>query len=231
MEFNGYKAVSRTAGRASINIYNADCMDLLKQVPDNYYSLSITDPPYGIGDFRQGGSRRAHDSISWNDGIPSAEYFAELERVSVNRIIWGANYYGQHIKDVGRIVHDKTGGQRRKQLKELSDADIASHSFGVNIKLFAFLWQGTSTGRKIPFHTLKRIHPCEKPHELYKWLLSNYAKPGDTILDTHLGSGSIAIACWDAGYDLDAWELDPDYYAGAVARLDKHKRQGQFELT
>ena len=217
--------------RANLNLIQGDCMEGMAGMGDNAFELAIVDPPYGIGDIRQSRSRKVHRKMDWNSAIPTAEYFVELERVSKNRIIWGANYYGKYIKDVGRIIHDKTGAGQQKQVRELSDADIASHSFGVNVKLFSFLWQGTATGRKIPFHTLKRIHPCEKPHELYQWLLANYAKEGDRILDTHLGSASIAIACWDAGFDLTGYELDPDYYAAAIARVAKHKAQGQFEFN
>ncbi len=123
----------------------------------------------------------------------------------------------------------KTCGGKRKQLYELSDADIASHSFGVNMKIFHYTWMGNVQGSSVNWKNNgidKRIHPCQKPVELYKWILKNYAKEGDKILDTHLGSGSIAIACWDLKYDLEAYEIDADYYKAAKKRFDSHIKQG-----
>jgi len=217
--------------RAKINLHNGDNMPAMREMADNAYSLAIVDPPYGIGE--DGGksrtkldrpnsykSRDKHKAKSW-DVQPPQEYFDELKRVSKNQIIWGGNFFIEQI-DVNSscwIIWDKDiGGDQ-------ADGELAWTSFKTAIRIFkGHPFIGTNGGKN-------RIHPTQKPVALYKWLLSNYAKPGDTILDTHCGSGSIAIACWDAGYDLDAWELDPDYYAGAVARLDKHKRQGQFELT
>ena len=208
-----------------INIYNQDCLEAMKSMQDNEFDLAIVDPPYGIGDFNNTRSKKIHKKIEWNNNIPSKEYFLELERVSKNRIIFGANYYGKYINDVGRIVHDKTGGGKRKGMTNLSDCDIASHSFGVNMKIFHFVSIGNVIGNKIDWENELRWHPCQKPIALYEWLLMNYAKEGDKILDTHLGSGSIAIACHNLGYDLEGYELDKEYYDNALKRIKEHQSQ------
>lgn len=216
---------------SEIKLYNQDCMAAMREMPDKAFDLAIVDPPYGIGDFNQTRSRKIHKKIEWNDSIPTQEYFYELKRVSKNRVIWGVNYYAKFVDDVGRLIHDKTGGGRRKGLPELSDCDLASHSFGVNMKIFHYLWQGNVQGENINWKNEgldKRIHPCQKPLQLYKWILERYAKQGNKILDTHLGSGSIAIACYDMGYDLTGYEIDKDYYDAAVKRLENHKKQLTF---
>lgn len=208
-----------------MNITNEDNIELMARYEDNYFDLAIVDPPYGIGDFRNTKSKKHHNKIDWNNEIPKKLYFKELERVSKNRIIFGVNYYGKYINDVGRIIHDKTGGGKRKSPKSISDCDIASHSFGVNMKIFHYVSIGNVIGDKIDWHNTMRWHPCQKPVKLYEWLLINYAKKGDKILDTHLGSGSIAIACHNLGYDLTACELDEDYFNDAIKRINEHKSQ------
>jgi site-specific DNA-methyltransferase (adenine-specific) len=204
-------------------VTNEDCMELLSRYKDNHFDLAIVDPPYGIGDFRN--SKSKHKNIDWNNNIPSKEYFTELTRVSKNRIIFGVNYYGKYVKDVGRIVHDKTGGGKRNGPKELSDCDIASHSFGVNMKIYHYTSIGNVIGNTIDWKNKMRWHPCQKPISLYEWLLMKYAKEGDKILDTHLGSGSIAIACHNLGFDLTACEIDKEYYETAIKRINQHKAQ------
>ena len=119
-------------------IYNQDCLEAMQEMKDNQFDLAIVDPPYGIGDFRNTKSLKHHKKIDWNNNIPDSNYFKELKRISKNRIIFGVNYYGKHVNDVGRIVHDKTGGGKRNAPKGLSDCDIASHSFGVNMKIVVF---------------------------------------------------------------------------------------------
>ena len=211
-----------------INFYNIDCMDFMRDKPDKFYDLAIVDPPYGIGDFNQTKSRKIHKAIKWNDAIPEKLYFEELYRISKNRIIWGVNYYSRYVTDVGRIVHDKTGGGRRVGLKELSDVDLASHSFGVNMKIFHYLWQGNVQGNTVNWNNTgddARIHPCQKPIALYRWILQNYAKSGNKILDTHGGSMSIAIACDMEGYDLDICEIDKEYFDDGVKRFNEYKIQ------
>ena len=212
-----------------INAYLGDCMDFMRDKPDNYYDLAIVDPPYGIGDFNS--SKTKHKPLGWNESIPLGEYFIELERVSKNKIIWGANYYQQNITDVGRIVHDKTGGGKKTVPHSLSDGDIASHSFGVTIKIFHYVSNGNVIGNNIDWDNVMRWHPCQKPVALYRWLLKNYAKEGDKILDTHGGSFSSAIACHKEGYDLDIIEMDEDYFNDAVNRFKLNTCQKELEFA
>jgi site-specific DNA-methyltransferase (adenine-specific) len=208
-----------------INITNEDNMELMSRYEDNHFDLAIVDPPYGIGDFRSSKSQKHHKKIKWNDNTPNKQYFNELKRVSKNRIIFGVNYYNKYIDDVGRIVHDKTGGGKRNAPFTISDCDIASHSFGVNMKIFHYISIGNVIGNKIDWENNLRWHPCQKPIALYEWILMNYAKKSNKILDTHLGSGSIAIACHNLGYDLTACELDKKYYEEAIKRLKEHTAQ------
>ena len=208
-----------------MEITNEDNMQLMKRYSDNYFDLAIVDPPYGIGDFRSSKSQKHHQKVDWNNNIPNKEYFNELKRVTTNRIIFGVNYYAKYINDVGRIVHDKTGGGKRKAPFTISDCDIASHNFGVNMKIFHYTSIGNVIGNKIDWQNEMRWHPCQKPIALYEWLLTNYAKEGNKILDTHLGSGSIAIACHNLGYDLTACELDTEYFNAAIKRIKQHQQQ------
>lgn len=206
------------------NVYNQDCMEGMKAFPDKFFDLAIVDPPYGIGDFNQTKSRKIHKKIEWNDEIPTREYFAELKRVSKNRIIFGSEYYAKFIDDKGRIIHDKTGGGLRKGLVELSDVDIASHSFGINHKIFHYLWQGNVQGNTINWNNTgpdARVHPCQKPLSLYQWILEKYAKPGNKILDTHLGSQSSRIAAYKLGFDFWGYEIDEDYFKQGCERFEK----------
>jgi site-specific DNA-methyltransferase (adenine-specific) len=206
-------------------ITNEDNMELMARYEDNHFDLAIVDPPYGIGDFRNTKSKKVHKKINWNEEIPTKKYFEELVRVTKNRIIFGVNYYNKYVDDVGRIVHDKTGGGKRNAPKGLSDCDIASHSFGVNMKIYHYISIGNVIGNKIDWENELRWHPCQKPIALYEWILMNYAKEGDKILDTHLGSGSISLACHNLKYDLTACELDTEYYNAAMKRLKEHQQQ------
>lgn len=192
----------------------------MKDIPDNYFDLAIVDPPYGIGNFNS--SKTKHKAVKWNDSIPDETYFTELKRVSKNRIIWGANYYTNLIG--GRIIHDKMDGGRLKQTKSMSEMDIAYQSFNNLIRCFRYAWKGNVQGNKIVWSE-KKLHPCEKPIALYKWLLTNYAKPGDKLFDSHSGSGSFRIAAYDMGFDLISCELDADYCSDNEARYQKHIQQ------
>jgi site-specific DNA-methyltransferase (adenine-specific) len=219
-----------------IELLNMDCMDYMAGLPDKAFELAIVDPPYGIGDFNASPeSRKLHKGkVEWNNACPTEKYFIELSRVSKNRIIWGFNYYGGLVEDRGVIVHDKTGGGKKPTTASYSDCDIASHSFGVNMKIFHYIWQGNVQGGVINWKNSGsdgRIHPCQKPIALYEWLLTNYAKPGDRILDTHLGSGSSAIAAHNLGFDFVGMELDADYYAAACNRFEQHKAQASLFQT
>ena len=204
-----------------ITITNEDCMELLKRTPDNYYSLALVDPPYGIGIDGQKKSinknpkhnRKEHIKKSWDNSIPEEEYFKELQRVSKNQIIWGGNYFTEYLKPTKAWIFWYKG---QRDLT-MSDGEMAWTSFNtvtrqVEINRAELIKQNT-------------FHPTEKPYKLYKWLLNKYAKQGDKILDTHLGSGSIAIACHDYGYELTACELDKEYYDKAIQRIKNHVSQ------
>lgn len=217
-----------------MTITNEDNMLLMARYPDNYFDLAIVDPPYGIGmsnsNKRTKPSRpnsythypdfRYHET-NWDDEIPSEDYFTELFRVSKNQIIWGANYFCKYLPSgTGWIFWNKKNGLDNC----FSDGEFAYSSKGVQSKYFE-----CST-----FHDLKggkdRIHPTQKPVALYKWILDKYAKQGDKILDTHLGSGSIAIAAHDYGFDLTACELDESYYNSAMKRIQNHISQTKLKF-
>ena len=208
-----------------IKITNEDCMDLMARYPDKHFELAIVDPPYSHGASVISNNKtrsklataKDYGDGLWNNVPPTPGYWGELIRVSVNQIIWGYNYYDLMF-GAGRIVWDKLNGDN-----DFSDCELAYQSFSDTVRKFTFRWAGMLQGDMKNKET--RIHPTQKPVALYKWLLKNYAKPGDKILDTHLGSGSIAIACHDAGYDLTACEIDKDYYEAAMKRLEQHQKQ------
>lgn len=213
-----------------LTITNEDNMDLMARYPDKYFDLAIVDPPYGIGIANKSGGfhnrkgqrpSNPHKKKSWDNSIPSSEYFYELERVSKNRIIWGGNYMTDHLPPSRCwIFWDKL-----KPVDNYADGELAWTSFDRNTKKFIHQHSGfiSSDGRS--------IHPTQKPVALYKWLLHNYANPGDKILDTHLGSGSIAIACHDYNFDLVACELDKEYYDAAMKRINAHTSQQKIFQT
>jgi len=199
-------------------------MPALARMADNAYDLAIVDPPYGI-DVAKGHDGKAgwvaRESKDWDKEIPSKEYFDHLFRVSKNQIIWGGNYMVQYLTpSMGWIFWDK--GQRDFSL---ADGELAFSSFNKALRVFSYS-RAKALNEKKMFGI--RNHPTQKPVELYKWLLQNYAKEGTWILDTHLGSGNIALACWDLCFNLTAYEIDKEYFDGAVARLERHKDQGQL---
>jgi len=203
-----------------LTITNEDNMALMARYPDNYFELAIVDPPYK-NEFKIVANGKAAKvkkdyNLSLLNGQPKNEFFIELKRVSKNQIIWGVNYYSFYL-GAGRIVWDKdnTG--------VYSDCELAYHSFSDVTRKFEFRWNGMLQGDMKNKET--RIHPTQKPVALYKWLLDKYAKDGDKILDTHLGSGSIAIACHEYGFELTACELDTEYYEKAVERIKNHVAQ------
>jgi site-specific DNA-methyltransferase (adenine-specific) len=201
-----------------LTITNEDNMLLMARYEDNYFDLAIVDPPYGIGE--SGGKDRRgktkHKKKNWDNNIPSKEYFTELQRVSKNQIIWGANYF-ELPKSMGYICWDK-----KLDNSDFSDFELAFTSFNRAAKIFRYSKNG---GSRTPAALADIIHPTQKPIKLYKWLLENYAKPSDKILDTHLGSGSIAIACHDYKFNLTACELDKEYYDAAMLRIKNHTNQ------
>lgn len=211
--------------RSNIQITNEDNMDLMARYPDNYFDLAIVDPPYGIGrDSYETGSKSSKAwknpkkrvyAGNWDKAIPEQEYWNELFRISKNQIVWGGNYFIPFLKpSMGVIAWDK------KVNGNFSEFEMAWTSFNQRARIFEYMWNGY---RKQDYE--ERFHPTQKPVKLYKWLLSNYAREGDKILDTHLGSGSIAIACDDLGFDLVACELDKDYFDAAINRLEVHRSQ------
>jgi site-specific DNA-methyltransferase (adenine-specific) len=226
---------------SKIELHNEDCMDMMKRYPDNYFELAIVDPPYGIGlgfsdsheQKRGGGKKGGHKQKDWNNEYPSIDYFKEVLRVSKKHIIWGANYYTEAIQMFGQgvIVHYKK--PTPFIASTYSHADIAFTNCQNRITCFEHQWSGNVQNGRINFKGVndynigleQRIHPTQKPIALYKWLLSNYAKQGDNILDTHGGSMSIAIACHDLGFDLTLSELDKDYFEAGKKRLDNHRAQ------
>ena len=228
MIYKGFLQKYTKTGRAKIELYHADCRDMLPQIPDNYYELAIVDPPYNVGasDGMFGGHpgsyRKDLKHYAKHNETPDNKYFVELFRISENQIIWGSNYYPQYLFHSGAIIWlKKTSGI-------LSDAEIAFQSYSKLVKVIKYNWNGFIKEKSD--RNIKRIHPNQKPTGLYKWLLKNYAKQGDKILDTHIGSGSIAIACWDMGFDLTGFELDGDYYKAMIDRFEMHTRQLQFDI-
>ena len=194
----------------NIKLYNADCMEVMKTFKDKQFDLAIVDPPYGIG-ISSNPFRQKHKKCNWDNAIPNKQYFDELMRVSKNQIIWGGNYFDLPPSQ-GFIIWDK------KQPQDFSSAmcEMAWMSFQKPAKIFR---------KNVVTAEPNKIHPTQKPVQLYKWLLQNYAKEGDTILDTHFGSLSIGIACHDLKFDLTAIELDADYFEQARKRLEFHQRQ------
>ena len=207
-------------------IYLGDCMEGMKDMPDNYVDLAIVDPPYGIGETDH---VEKHKQFTWNNEAPSHDYFCELERVSKNQIIWGCNNYQNEVFPFGRIVWNKLGPQvgRRKTSYTYADCEIASQTKNNNIKMFSYTWIGNVRGNdyRVEWDNVTKIHPQQKPVALYKWLLHNYAKEGDLILDTHMGSGSSYIACLDMGFDYIGYEIDVDYFKAIEERVYYFTRQ------
>jgi site-specific DNA-methyltransferase (adenine-specific) len=211
-----------------ISLYNGDCLEAMKEMEDNTYDLAIVDPPYGNDGIKGGytankgggiAKNKIYHTSLWELDAPNAMYFNELFRVSKNQIIWGANYYPQHMPStMGWGFWDKKNGD-----VSFSDGEIYATTFNSKARVFSYRWSGMlQENMKNKEH---RIHPTQKPVQLYKWLLKNYAKEGDKILDTHGGSMSSAIACHDMGFDLDLWELDKEYYEAGVKRYNNHIKQ------
>lgn len=207
-----------------IELLNMDCMEYMRELPDKAFDLAIVDPPYGLGNKLVAGGtwsvKYQQKGAEW-DVAPDECYFLELYRVSKNWIIWGANYYSQHIQGARNFI--PWYKPNMSGMHTMSNVELALTSFDKNSKLLSLTSQ---TEVNEP-----RFHPTQKPVKLYQWLLENYAKPGQKILDTHLGSGSSAIAAHYFGVDFVGTELDPDYYAAAVKRFEQATAQTTlFEL-
>jgi len=219
---------------------NADCMNRktgLPSYPDNYFDLAIVDPPYGIGETairskqrvpktqsKKWANRKAPDYVGgndWDNEPPTQDYFEQLVRVSKNQIIWGANHFGMMPPSSGWVVWYK---KRIDEVNDFSDAELAYTSFNKGCRLFHLPWIGfgaINAGEK-------RMHPTQKPSALYRWLLSNYARHGMRLLDTHVGSASSLVVFEEMGFDYVAFETDKDYYRDSTARLEKFRRQGSL---
>jgi len=200
-----------------IRAYRMDCMGFMADKPDGCYPLAIVDPPYGIGmDGGNVGYRGFNnfEKKDWDQEKPPKAYFENLFRISDNQIIWGGNYFGLPPTR-GFIVWDKGRGFKGRTYAE---GELAWTSFDRNAQIFE--WDPLARG---DYHG--KINPCQKPVSLYRWLLTNYAKSGQTILDTHGGSFSSAIACWHEGYDMDICEIDEEYFEAACERFERETRQ------
>ena len=196
----------------TVELLNIDCMEYMAGLEDNAFELAIVDPPYGI-DINKSG-RLGHyggKGKSWDAATPNDDYFKELSRVSVDQIIWGANYFKMPPSRCF-LIWDK----QQPEAVSFASCEFAWSSFDRSAKTYYQRPQNAD---------IERIHPTQKPVKLYDWLLSNYAKEGDRILDTHLGSGSSAIAAHYGGFDFVGCELDEDYYKAAVNRFDESTRQ------
>ena len=208
-----------------IEITNEDNMALMARYPDNYFDLAIVDPPYGIGfgDYERGGqgikTKERHTKNGkkkWDDSIPNQSYFNELKRVSKNQIIWGGNYFPLEPTQCFIFWY------KQNPVANFSDGELAWTSFKKPALCFDYRYYGNLSGKtSAPIKT----HPTQKPIELYNFCLDKLANKGDKILDTHLGSGSIAIACHDYGFELTACELDKEYYDKAIERIKNHVSQ------
>lgn len=205
-----------------------DCMEGMKQFPDKYFELAIVDPPYG-DKLKKGGNmknksgklakNKNYKLTIWNQDIPSNQYFKELFRISKNQIIWGGNYFLENLKNTSCfIVFDKDNFDN-----DYADCELAWSSFNTATRKIKYRWSGMlqENMRQKEF----RIHPTQKPIDLYRWLLINYAKKGDKILDTHVGSGSSIIACIDMGFEYCGFEIDEDYHRDATKRIEEFKSQ------
>jgi len=213
----------------TVELLNIDCMEYMKGLGDNAFDLAIVDPPYGIGCDRESKQsensskrwnkpiKKGYESKEWDNSRPTKQYFTELQRVSANQIIWGGNYFSDMLEPTGGWIVWEKGVPDNMTL---SQAELAYNSLLNSVRVCKILWAGF---RKC--EDANRIHPTQKPKKLYKWLLENYAKPNQRILDTHLGSGSSAIAAHYFGCDFVGCELDEDYYNAAKKRFDTETMQ------
>ena len=210
--------------RNNINFINGDCIKFMKTKPDNYYDLAIVDPPYGIGagsvSFKSGTRKKStiHRQTDWDNAIPLIEYWEQLFRVSKNQIVWGGNYMTEHLKPSKCwVVWNKKTGDN-----SYGDGELAWTSFDKTIKIYDKYWSGANAKEK---NQIDRIHPTQKPVNLYRYLLQTFADKGMKILDTHGGSFSNAIACDMEGFYLDICEIDAEYFKNGLNEFDMYKSQ------
>jgi site-specific DNA-methyltransferase (adenine-specific) len=210
----------------NIELYNMDCLEYMKGLEDNAFDLAIVDPPYGININKQsqgkgGGVAKKikYTKKNWDSATPTAEYFAELRRVSKNQIVWGGNYFVENLTNTSCwVVWDKVNGTT-----DFADCELAWTSFKTSVRKIEWKWAGML--QQDMKNKEVRIHPTQKPAKLYEWLLMNYATQGNKILDTHLGSGSSAIAAYNYKFDFVGLEIDKEYFDAAVNRFNNHKAQ------
>ena len=203
-----------------IELLNCDCMEYMATLPDKAFDLAIVDPPYGIGANKMtlgNGKRKIYrGEADWDNAIPTQEYWQQLFRVSKNQIVWGGNYMTEFLKPTGAwIFWDKGTGDN-----DFADGELAWTSFDGALRKYSKSWVGANAKDGI-----ERVHPTQKPIALYKWILNRYATPDMKIIDTHLGSGSSAIAAHDFGCDFVGCEIDLDYFNAALSRFENHKKQ------
>lgn len=216
--------------------YNMDCMEAMKEFRDDFFDLAVVDPPYFSGPERRGfyGSKISKIGVHRDYPVspewtkPGEEYFDELRRVSRHYIVWGCNYFDYSFAS-GRIVWDKCNGE-----SSFSDCEIAATDLFSSVRLFRYMWSGMMQGKSITEGDImqgnkslneKRIHPTQKPVALYDWIFKKYAKPGQKVLDTHLGSGSSRIAAYEAGIDFIGFEIDSSYFHMEEERFAEHTSQ------
>ena len=201
-------------------VHLIDCMEFMRDIPDKYYELAIVDPPYRDKNQPTKEMRNKIGGKMKNfGGKPTQEYFNELFRISKNQIIWGANNFIECLYSTNCFLF----WYKRNPMKNYSDGEMAWTSFDSVARCIPIDHFGAHTGDRGYI-----IHPTQKPVALYKWLLKNYAKPNDKIFDSHVGSGSIRIACHDMGFDFTGCELDPDYWKAQEARYQNHAMQGDL---
>lgn len=213
------------------DVFLKDCMEGMSQYPDKYFDLAVVDPPYGINADKKNSKKELKSIKSaalskhygdqvWDLDIPKAEYFKELERVSSRQVIWGANYFGL----VGGMLY----WHKNVTMPTYSSGELAYLSWLNKIEFVSISWHGMIQGDMK--NKELRIHPTQKPVKLYDWIFANYAKEGDKILDTHLGSGSSRISAYKAGLDFTGFEIDPDYFNAAEKRFNEFKAQLRLDL-
>jgi site-specific DNA-methyltransferase (adenine-specific) len=216
----------QTESRSTINLHLGDCLEAMRVMPDNAFELAIVDPPYGIGEDGSKGVRTSpsrpnsykrkqkYEDKGWDKSVPNKEYFNELLRVSKHVVVFGANHFIENIPSANSscwIVWDK-----KNEGTDFADCELAWSNMKTAVRKYRIHKFDATRGGK------DCIHPTQKPVKLYEWILLNYAKEGDKILDTHFGSGSHGIACGNLGFDLDCYELDPDYFHAAHKRIESH---------
>lgn len=222
---NPQLTIPRVSRCPSINFFNVDCIEFMKSKPDKCYDLAIVDPPYGVnitGQFENANKKGSKSMFKqtkgivkkgWDNEIPTQEYFTELKRVSKNQVIWGGNYFLDYLGNTKcMLIWDKMNGTNN-----MADAELAWTSFDKAVRMFRM--HHFSSGYE------QKIHLTQKPKQLYRWILLNFAESGMKILDTHGGSMTIAKACEIEGFDLDICEIDTEYFQAGVNAFNLHKRQ------